>query len=71
MISEEIAGAFCLWLLSIYVLICSIEIIINGIKIKDYVSIIIFIVLNIVLNVFIIYVTGLWFGWWGNYTQVQ
>lgn len=71
MISEEIIGALCLWSLNIYILIRSIELLVNGIKKKDYVSIIIFIVLNIVLNVFIVYVTGLWFGWWGNYTQVQ
>ena len=49
MISEEIASVFCLWFLYIYVIICSIIIVVNDFKHKDYIGTFCVSALNIVL----------------------
>lgn len=64
MISEEIISVFCLWVLFIYLIICSTVTVINDFKDKYYISIFIISVLNIVLSIAVIYVTGFWLGWW-------
>lgn len=64
MISEEIASVFCLWIIFIYLIICSTVTIINNFKDKYYISIFIISVLNIVVSIAVVYVTGFWLGWW-------
>ena len=64
MISEEVASVFCLWFLYIYVIICSIIIVVNDFKHKDYIGTFCVSALNIVLSIAVIYTTGFWLGWW-------